>query len=71
MTSCNHAMGCRIGEHDASTTPKAGLTNLLLCLDASNTVSQLNRYLQCKVEAPTRTDAYLICPRMSNAPWLP
>ena len=50
----------------------AGVTNLLLCLQTSDVVSEIkNRYQTFKAVMPDRNDAYVICPHTANAPWLP
>ena len=49
----------------------AGVTNLLLCLQTSDVVSEINRYQTTIGAVMPDSFAYVVCPRTSNAPWLP
>lgn len=51
--------------------PAVGRTNVIMCLDYAHVASVLNQFNLCKSEQPADTDAYLICPRLPNAPWSP
>ena len=46
-----------------------GQTNLVVCVDAPHVVSQISGYLDIKSQRPDTTDAFVICPRLANAPW--
>ena len=46
----------------------AGVTNVLLCLQTSDVVSEINRNQTVKAVMPDRTGAYVVCPRTSKLP---
>ena len=48
-----------------------GHTHLILCEDPSVVVNAFAQYLDIKSQSPDSTDAFIICPKVVNAPWLP
>ena len=68
ITHCNNLVHCCTPEKADCGYAVAGTTYLLVCSQANETVSKLNRYLTIKSTDPANTDACIVCPRVSNAP---
>ena len=71
ISHCNNPVHCYTIEKADCGHAAAGTTNLLFCSQAYETVSELNRYLTIKSTDAANTDAYIVCPRVSNASWSP
>ena len=69
ITHCNNLVHCCTPEKADCGYAVAGTTYLLVCSQANETVSKLNRYLTIKSTDPANTDAYIVCPQVSNARW--